>query len=98
LVLEIKADSINAITIATFIFRSVGKDVSEVSVAFSAAYLGATHTMGVVVVEGDGVFRYRISKRRPAGATIELLVGREQGSAANGAVEYTVVIQVEVFA
>lgn len=68
------------------------------SVAVSTTDFGASHTVRSVFMESDGIFGYWVSEGGPPGATVELLLGREDGSVTYGAVEDAIVLKVEVFA
>src|SRR5690606_1780749 len=59
--------------------RTVGKDVTQVTIAAGTAHLGTHHSEGAVLVLLESVLRDRSGERRPTGAGLELLARAEEG-------------------
>src|SRR5581483_326046 len=73
--------------------RAVIEDVAEVRAAAAALDLGADHAVARVLDLGDGVLVERLPEARPAGARLELGLGREERlPAADAAVGARVVV------
>jgi hypothetical protein len=58
--------------------RSIVKHVTEMRAALAARHFGSPHHETIVLLDLDALFGYGRPKTRPAGAGVELGIGREK--------------------
>ena len=94
--LQLKADRVYAVALAAFVRRAVIKDMSQMGAAFSADHFHAAYPQRLILPQFDVLPVRRFGETRPAGARIELRIGRKKLRAADGASEHPPLVAIVV--